>query len=160
MWCWLKRFMFLCGGDRTQTASLKHKNFTLRTFRVSGTERPDSCIVSLEVRRCHVSQIQESFSRNRSGERHSVICLFVLFLVKETTLKIFVVSFRTFCLLRQHRHYYFKIVEFTTSTWTLWAVCEYSLFIHVFINLSVFNNMTRYIILLRTVFALALSFNI
>jgi hypothetical protein len=66
--------MFVPAGHRTRAARLKQKKIISTTLAL----KVHICVLSLEARRCHISQIQEPFSRNRSVERQCVIGYFRL----------------------------------------------------------------------------------
>jgi hypothetical protein len=63
--------------DRTRATCLKEKYLPLRylrnTLATSLALKVHILVWSLNVRRCHVSQIQKRFTRNRSVERHFII---------------------------------------------------------------------------------------
>jgi hypothetical protein len=78
-----KNWMYVCAEGSNMTR--QHETQKLYLYTITETELPNSlvlkvqiCVLSPEVRRCHVSQIQECFTRNKSIERHVVIGYFRL----------------------------------------------------------------------------------
>jgi hypothetical protein len=75
-------------------------------------------VLSLKARCCHVFHIQKRFIRNRSVEQHFVTGHFRLILVKETTSKIFGVSFRIPVYVIPFLYVHYRI--FTCISRTFW----------------------------------------
>jgi hypothetical protein len=76
----------LAWNTKNFTSTLQQKH----TFHLYGIESPDLCTVTRSV-----TLPQECFTPNWIIERRFSSYIFILFLVKETAFKIFVVSFQT-----------------------------------------------------------------
>jgi hypothetical protein len=82
----LKQCICVCvggvkGWNRRRADGLKSKKLPVRyNSNTLPTSTTLICVLSPEVRRCHVLQIQERFTRNRNVERYFVIGYFRLVL--------------------------------------------------------------------------------